>query len=290
MNVSQSAFVTREKITLKCVGIVTKPDSPEAAQFSKQLSCWLHDRDIATGINDIEEHMDLIIALGGDGTLLHIAELATKYSIPVLGVNFGSLGFLAEVNKDDTFESIEKIIAEETIIENRQMIRSRVLSKNSSSGYRFALNEVVITKNALDRLLHLSTKVNDQLLTDYRADGLIFSTPTGSTAYNLSAGGPLVYPGLATILVTPICPFMLSSRPLILPAEKLIKTKFKARDNKEAAQVLVDGQSLWKMHNGDELEIETAGHALKLIVSDSHNYFSILRNKLHWGVEDKRDK
>ena len=282
-------FVTKEKISISTVSIITKPDSKESEQFALQVEQWLEQKEISVLSNRIEQKIDLLIVLGGDGTLLHIAELAAKFSIPVLGINLGSLGFLTELSKSDTFKTLEQIIHSEVKIENRMMIKARVVSDNSDTGYRFALNEVVITKNALDRILNLSTGVDGLLLTEYRADGLIFSTPTGSTAYNLSAGGPLVYPGLKTILVTPICPFMLSSRPMILPIDKTISTSFRARSNGETAQVIVDGQRLWKMHNEDKLEIYPAGQPLKLIVSDNHDYFSILRKKLHWGVERKNN-
>jgi len=282
-------FVTKEKISISTVSIITKPDSKESEQFALQVEQWLEQKGISVLSNRIEQKIDLLIVLGGDGTLLHIAELAAKFSIPVLGINLGSLGFLTELSKSDTFKTLEQIIHSEVKIENRMMIKARVVSDNSDTGYRFALNEVVITKNALDRILNLSTRVDGLLLTEYRADGLIFSTPTGSTAYNLSAGGPLVYPGLKTILVTPICPFMLSSRPMILPIDKTISTNFRARSNGETAQVIVDGQRLWKMHNEDKLEIYPAGQPLKLIVSDNHDYFSILRKKLHWGVERKNN-
>ena len=282
-------FVTKEKISISTVSIITKPDSKESEQFALQVEQWLEQKGISVLSNRIEQKIDLLIVLGGDGTLLHIAELAAKFSIPVLGINLGSLGFLTELSKSDTFKTLEQIIHSEVKIENRMMIKARVVSDNSDTGYRFALNEVVIAKNALDRILNLSTGVDGLLLTEYRADGLIFSTPTGSTAYNLSAGGPLVYPGLKTILVTPICPFMLSSRPMILPIDKTISTSFRARSNGETAQVIVDGQRLWKMHNEDKLEIYPAGQPLKLIVSDNHDYFSILRKKLHWGVERKNN-
>ena len=283
MAVAQNSFVTNEQLDLQHVGIITKPDSTEATNFAGEIATWLKKRQCKVTFNEIDKDISMLIVLGGDGTILHIAEQAAHYSIPILGINLGSLGFLTELKKQDTFKKLESIVTSSVTIENRMMLRARILTKNGSCEYRFALNEVVITKNAMDRLLHLSTEVEGNLLANYKADGLIFSTPTGSTAYNLSAGGPLIYPGLSTILVTPICPFMLSSRPVILPANNVIKTTFNARENHETAQVIVDGQRLWKMKNKDVIEIEPASHSLKLIVSENHDYFSILRNKLHWG-------
>ena len=283
MAYAKHPFITHEQLDLQNVGIITKPDSREATSFASEIATWLGKRKCTVTFNEIDKDISMLIVLGGDGTILHIAEQAAEYSIPILGINLGSLGFLTELQKEDTFKTLEGILCSSVIIENRMMIRARILTQNDACEYRFALNEVVITKNALDRLLHLSTEVGGNLLANYKADGLIFSTPTGSTAYNLSAGGPLVSPGLSTILVTPICPFMLSSRPMILPAHNVIQTTFKARESHETAQVIVDGERLWKMQDTDVLEIEPASHPLKLIVSENHDYFSILRNKLHWG-------
>ncbi|MGL1932885.1 MAG: NAD(+)/NADH kinase [Desulfotalea sp.] len=276
----------KKKINLSNIGIITKKCSPTTDIFAGEVQKWCINNGIKTSLNKIKDNQDLLVVLGGDGTLLHIAERAAQKGIPVLGVNLGSLGFLTELQKEDTISTLEKINHQEIRIETRLMLKSRIIRDNSKSEYRLALNEVVISKNALDRVLYLKTSVNGELLTEYRADGLIFSTSTGSTAYNLSAGGPLVYPSLETILVTPICPFMLSSRPVILPADKIIETTFDPRDTKDNALVIIDGQRLWRMTERDTLEIERADHGLKLLTSEKYNYFSILREKLHWG-DDK---
>lgn len=286
MSVLENPFLKKKKITVTRVGIVTKHDSIETIAFANEIMEWLQKRKITSVLNEIDARMDLIIVLGGDGTLLRHAEKAARHSIPIIGVNLGTLGFLTEISKQDTFTSLESIINKDVCIEHRLMVRARMVHGTEAEDFRFALNEVVITKNALDRILQLTTTVDGQLLGNHKADGLIFSTPTGATAYNLSAGGPLVYPSLATILVTPICPFMLSSRPIILPATKTITTVFHARDNQERAQVLVDGGTLWEMKDQDKLEIETAGHSLQLIVSENYNYFSVLRKKLYWGSQN----
>ena len=148
------------------------------------------------------------------------------------------------------------------------------------------LNDVVINKNSQDRILHLSAYANDVFITTYKADGLIFSTPTGSTAYNLSAGGPLVYPGLESILVTPICPFMLGSRPILLPSKMTISTALDREDHNDQVTILIDGQDCAVMKKGDQLVISMAEHPLRLIVPPHRDYFSILRNKLHWGIQN----
>ncbi len=280
---SHQPFKTETRLALHRVGIITKKNDTPARDYALTLTTWLEKKQISVTVNQITPVLDLIIVLGGDGTLLHIAEQAARYSIPVLGINLGHLGFLTELTENETVDALEHILCHTVIIENRLMLKSRLIRNDVAEKYRFALNEVVVNKQVNDRLLNLSATADGDYIATYRADGLIFSSPTGSTAYNLSAGGPLVHPELATILVTPICPFMLGSRPIILPASKVIRTRFDARNDGENAQVIIDGQPVWAMKNNDILEIETAEHPLKLIVSSERNYFTILRNKLNWG-------
>jgi NAD+ kinase len=287
MTYTLTPFRTTRTLNIRKVGLITKKDDHRPDQYAAKLAHWLQERGVRVVLNDIDADLDIIVVLGGDGTLLHIAETAARYSIPVLGINMGNLGFLTELTESETFLALEKILAGEVTIENRLMLRARLLSENHQTAYRYALNDVVIAKNVLDRLLSLRTVTDGQYITTYRADGLIFSSPTGSTAYNLSAGGPLVYPGLATITVTPICQFMLSSRPIIFPADKRIKTRYEAGNKSERAQVIIDGQPFWEMKKNDELEIQTAKHFLQLVVSSTRDYFTILRNKLHWGSQEK---
>ncbi len=287
MSHSPPPFKTSVKLELRNAGIITKKDAPPVKAYAATLTDWLQSRKINVVINDISPDLDIIIVLGGDGTLLHIAEQAARYSIPVLGINLGNLGFLTELTENETFSTLEYILNNQVTIENRLMLKARVVRDTEPCNYRYALNDIVINKNAVDRLLNLSTTADEKYITTYKADGLIFSSPTGSTAYSLSAGGPLVHPGLATILVTPICPFMLSSRPIILPADKILRTRLDTRDKGENAQVIIDGQPVWVMKKDDFLEIESAEHSLQLIVSSTRDYFTILRNKLHWGFQEK---
>jgi NAD+ kinase len=288
MTHNSTPFRSEISLTIQDIAIITKIDDARSDLYAETLSSWLQQRNIKVSLNKIVPDLDMIIVLGGDGTLLHIAEKAARHAIPVLGINLGNLGFLTELTESETFQALERILTGELTVENRLMLKTRLVSNAQSTDYRYALNDVVITKNVFDRLLRLSTKVDEEYITTYKADGLIFSSPTGSTAYNLSAGGPLVYPGLSTITVTPICPFMLSSRPIILPAEKRITTRYDAGNDTERAQIIIDGQAFWEMKDHDELEIETAEHFLQLIVSSTRDYFTILRNKLHWGVSGEK--
>jgi len=282
-------FRSRKKFSLRHVGIVCKKDDSPADDLAKAISSKLQKLQITVSIDTIQEDQDLLIVLGGDGTLLHVADQAAHLSIPVLGINLGNLGFLTERTEQEALTAVDELLEEEVIIENRMMLKATLTEPGKPANSRYALNEVVVTKAALDPILQLSTHADQEYINTYKADGLIFSTPTGSTAYNLSAGGPLVYPGLASILVTPICPFMLSSRPVLLPAESRLQTRFNGR-HKQTAHVIVDGQAAWDMQEKACLIIETAKQPLHLIVSPHRDYFAILRNKLHWGIGSKIGK
>jgi NAD+ kinase len=283
MNQDSNQLFIRSDFKVNKAGVITKIDDPGAVRYGQTLIKWLEERNITTELNRIEPGLDILIILGGDGTLLHVAEKAAHYSIPVIGINLGNLGFLTELTKDESKAALEEILSGSVTMEKRQMLKARRIRDEIKSNYIFALNDVVINKHTLDQLLLLSTSANGNHITTYKADGLIFSTPTGSTAYNLSAGGPLVHPGLATILVTPICPFMLSSRPIILPPDRIITSQFLAGQHDRSAQIIIDGQVSWDMLPGDILEIQTAENPLKLISSKNRDYFEILRSKLQWG-------
>lgn len=283
-------FHTVPKLTVRQAGIIIKPKDREATEYAERLRDWLGQRGIWTEFDVISPDLDILIVLGGDGTLLHIAERAALHAIPVAGINLGYLGFLTEFTATEAEKALESILTGPVTIENRQMLQARLIRNGSTNGSRYALNDVVINKNAEDRLLNLATRANNETITTYKADGLVFSSPTGSTAYNLSAGGPLVHPGLAAILVTPICPFMLGSRPIILPSDRIITTGFDSRSNAGRAQIIIDGQPAWDMQQDDILEVKAATCPLQLITSTKRDYFSILRTKLHWGFQGNPDR
>jgi len=282
MSPLSEAFRTSLNFSLKHAGIVSKRGYAPAAELAADISKRLKQQGIEVSTGTVNEDLDVLIVLGGDGTLLHVADQAARYSIPVLGINMGNLGFLTERTEQEATAAVDELITETVTIENRMMLKVSLAGKGKTSKSRYALNEAVISKGTIDQLLQLATRADDEYITTYKADGLIFSTPTGSTAYNLSAGGPLVYPGLASILVTPICPFMLSSRPVLLPANSRLRTSLESGSNHKA-HIIVDGQPAWDMDGEDTLEIEAAKHPLRLIISPHRDYFAILRNKLHWG-------
>ncbi|MGV1098690.1 NAD(+)/NADH kinase [Thiovibrio sp. JS02] len=266
---------------IRKVGIVCRKNSPTALQMSRELTDWLAEREISAEVDLIVPDMDLLIILGGDGTLLHVADQASHLQIPVVGVNLGDLGFLTEIAVDERHEVLERILAGQVVIEERMMLKTRLRRSGEALPWQYALNDVVISKGSVDQLVQLSTWADQEYITTYRADGLIFSTPTGSTAYNLSAGGPIVNPALHSILVTPICPFMLESRPVLLPAQACLATRLAGQAHE--VKVIVDGQLAWEMSVGEILEVEVAEKNLRLICSPQKDYFEILRNKLNWG-------
>ena len=266
---------------IRKVGIICKKDSSAALGMSRELLPWLAERGIVAEIDIIADDMDLLIILGGDGTLLHVAEQASRLQVPVVGVNLGDLGFLTEVAVSERYEVLEGIFAGEMVIEERLMLKARLQQGAEAADWRYALNDVVVSKGSADRLAQLSTWADQEYITTYRADGLIFSTPTGSTAYNLSAGGPIVSPALQSILVTPICPFMMESRPVLLPATVCLTTRLAGQAS--GVKVIVDGQPAWEMSANDTLEVVASERLLRLICSPQKDYFEILRNKLNWG-------
>ena len=229
----------------------------------------------------IPDSVDLVVVLGGDGTLLGAARKVGRYGLPILGVNLGGLGFLTEIPLEMLYKDIEKVITGQVAIEPRLMLRASVL-RNAEEKCRFSvLNDVVINKGALARIIDLRVSIDGHFLTTFRADGLIVSTPTGSTSYNLSAGGPILYPDLEALILTPICPFTLTQRPIILPDTSVIEVQM-GKHNEEVT-LTFDGQVGFDLMAHDKVIISKSEKKLKLIKSPDQDYYDILRTKLKWG-------
>lgn len=264
------------------VGVILRKGSDEPKAIAVELRDWFAERSIETVIDSVQPDLDLLVILGGDGTLLHVADQASQFAIPVVGINLGDLGFLTEVAKEERYQALSAILEGVFTIEKRMMLKVRLCRSHDATDWQYALNDVVISKGNLDSLLQLSTWADHEYITTYRADGLIFSTPTGATAYNLSAGGPIVHPSLYSILVTPICPFMLDSRPVLLaPQTKLTSRLITEKDTD--VKVIIDGMIVWDMKGDQALEVMASDRSLQLIGSPQKGYFEILRNKLGWG-------
>ena len=269
---------------VRCVGVITRPESPDVEQLGREVVAWFQQRSIAALLNEVLPEMDLVIVLGGDGTLLHVAEKASAYQLPVLGVNLGYLGFLTEVAADEMYQAFDTLLSDDPVrMETRIMLSAAYVNGATveKSDSVHALNEVVIVKKSTEAMIRLRCWVEKEYVTTYRADGLIMATPTGSTAYNLSAGGPVVHAELDAFLVTPICPFMLESRPVLLDSRNKITTQLLAPAGQ--VKVIIDGGLQWTITENDYLIVKKATYPLLLVSSPWKSYFNILRTKLNWG-------
>lgn len=274
-------------MTMQLVGIITKLDSPRVSRLGEEVADWFRERRVEAKIDVIEPEMDLLVILGGDGTLLHVADRASRHDIPVIGINLGNLGFLTEVAEGEMYHALDEVLSGRGCIEKRMMLKVQLFGDDGprADGELFALNEVAILKGNVEKVIRLCSWADEEYITTYKADGLIISTPTGSTAYNLSAGGPVVHAELNALLVTPICPFMLESRPVLLSPRTRITTQL--ADPATDVKVMVDGSFSWEMRENDCLVVEAAAKPLKLYSSPHKGYFTILRNKLNWGGRDQ---
>ncbi|MBI5025256.1 MAG: NAD(+)/NADH kinase [Nitrospirae bacterium] len=280
---------------MKKIALICKAGRPEAIEVVKALLPWLRERGIeafvdlesATDLNikgyprpEIPSLVDVIIVLGGDGTLLSVARLVGDRGVPILGVNLGGLGFITEVTISEIYESIEKIVSNQCPSEERVMLTARIHRHRESIAEYSVLNDVVINKGALARMIELDTYINHRYVTSFRADGLIVSTPTGSTAYSLSAGGPILYPTLESFVMTPICPHTLTNRPIVLPDSFVVEAVIKAGED---VFLTLDGQVGFSLKVGDTVEVKKARFKTKLLLPSSRDYFQVLRAKLKWG-------
>ena len=228
--------------------------------------------------------VDIVLVLGGDGTLIGMADSIAEAdaATPILGVNFGSLGFLTEVTLPELYRSLEHALNGRAYIEERMMLRTTTSSGNDVLNRSIALNDAVVTKTARSRMIDLSVYVGNEFVTRVKADGLIIATPTGSTAYNLSAGGPIVQPDVDAMVITPIAPHTLTNRPIVIPGDSTVRVQ----PNIEARDEIVftlDGQSTFPIHAGDEITVSRASRRLRLIRPSTRSYFEVLRTKLKWG-------
>lgn len=225
-----------------------------------------------------ERNVDCVIVLGGDGTFLRAARLVAPYGIPILGINLGTLGFLTEIEVAETEAALERLISGQYFLEDRMMLEASVIRGKEVVSTYFGLNDVVINKGPLARLNTLDIFVDEEYVTSYMADGIIIASPTGSTAYSLSAGGPIVYPEVDVTILTPICPHTLHSRPMVIPSHKTVRV-FIIQQQSDS-NLTIDGQRCFELLNGDEIIIRKTHFYAKLVRLKGHNFFNILREKL----------
>ena len=282
---------------MRTVGIIIKRNNTKALEVGIKLVSWLHERGIETvfshelaqGIPDsqatekteIPRHADVIVVLGGDGTLLSVARLVNNHEVPILGVNLGSLGFLTAISLNELYTVMADILENRFNVSKRMMLSARVYRRQEIITTYSVLNDLVINKGALARIIEMETTIDQGYLTTFKADGLIISTPTGSTGYSLSAGGPIVYPTLDSIIVSPICPHMLTNRPLLVPPAARIETVLTSEGGD--VSLTLDGQIGFSLQQYDRISVTKADYSIKLITSPTKTYFEVLRTKLKWG-------
>lgn len=236
---------------------------------------------------ELAANVDLFIAVGGDGTMLYAARLASELEIPLLGVNRGRLGFLADVTPDEMLASVDHILDGDYSRESRLQLQASLLRDDGSQSFGVALNDVVLQRSETGRMVDFETRVGDHYVNTHAGDGLIVATPTGSTAYALSCGGPILEPQLDAIAIVPICPHTLTDRPIAIPANQGIEVRLLYRDDTRAA-ITVDGHSLGEIRPEDRLLIAAADHRITLIHPPAYDFYGILRSKLFWGRDNRK--
>ena len=280
---------------MKRIGIIAKEGEPEAIRairdmmlmFKGRKCSFVVEKDVAAVLKIkgyprkmIPSRSDIIMVFGGDGTLLSVARLVGNSGVPILGINLGGLGFITELNRDEVRSSIDMVFAENCSFEERIMLLADVYHGGKKINQHNALNDIVLNKSALSRMFELDIHINKQFVTSFRADGLIVSTPTGSTGHSLSAGGPILYPTLESFVMTPICPHTLTSRPIVLPDTFELEATITSGED---IHLTLDGQVGFPLKVKDKVRIKKADYKTRFLVLYSRDYFKLLRTKLKWG-------
>jgi len=279
------------------VAVLAKPGTHEAQRIASELGPWLRARGVearfdahtarALGLKDgirantLPAGTDLVIVTGGDGTILSAARHAAPRGIPILGVNLGSLGFMTELQPEELYSALERILRGAYEIEERETLRVRLRRGRKILGEYALLNDAVVTKTALSRMLVIELRIDAELVATYTSDGLIISTPTGSTAYNLSAGGPILDPRMSAFVIAPICPHAMSYRPLVVPGT--VRIEVTLRSLTEVAYLTLDGQVGFPMKRSDAIVVDRHPRSVRLVRVARRGFFEILQRKLHWG-------
>ena len=282
---------------MKRIGILIKPDFPEANALLADLIPWLRARNkdplldpptaallgepTACSTTDMAALADMLLVLGGDGTMLAAARLVEGRPTPILGVNVGGLGFLTEVARGELYGALEQVFAQAFTEEERLMLRSRLLRSGEPVAVASVLNDVVLSKGASAHMIRLEIAINREFVTSLRGDGLIISTPTGSTAYSLSSGGPILNPSVHALILTPISPHTLTNRPIVIPQDVLVEVVMVSRQ--DGAMVTFDGQVGMALRHRDLVEIRASEHKTRLVRLPERSYYEMLRKKLKWG-------
>ncbi len=280
------------------VGIISKPRKAEVREVVEPLLDWLRKRSIEVFIdketgsileahdksltrNEMPSRVDLLVVLGGDGTLLAAARVLNRKAVPILAVNLGGLGFLTVITREELYPTLELVLAGKHRSDQRVQLQGELIRADEVIANFLALNDVVVNKGAISRILDFDVRVDGQFISTYKSDGLIVSTPTGSTAYSLAAGGPIVAPAVASFLITPICAHTLTQRALVLPDSAVIEIFIKSQ--REAAYLTVDGQMGLTAHSEDIVRVKKSATTVEIVQPPTRDYFEVLREKLKWG-------
>lgn len=279
------------------IGIIGKKNKEQVYNLASSLNSWLLEKDVDVFVeeslgkkinientvpeNELPACVDVVVVLGGDGTFLGVSRLVHEHNIPIVGVNLGALGFLAEFTREEVYDIMDLIIRGDYEVEEREMILATVFKNGKELDDYIVLNDLVINNGPVSRIVDLAIYIDGARVTTLKADGIILSTPTGSTAYSLSAGGPIVYPTLPVILITPICPHLLTNRPLVVSSNSEIRVK--VLTDTQNTYLTADGQIGVTINVGDEVILKKAESRVKLVKSPFRDYFSILKSKLMWG-------
>jgi len=288
---NKEADVQRKSI--KKVGVILRPSTPELKESYFELEKIFNSHSIDVTIESISGGMigvmgmefdvlcqtsDILVTLGGDGTLISVVRRSFKYNIPILGVYAGNLGFLADINIDELDSFVPKLVQGDYRMDERSILEARFI-QNATDITTYAFNDIVLTRHSVLNMINIETLVDSKAFNTYYGDGVIVSTPTGSTAYNLSAGGPVLFPLTNVFSLTPICPHSLTQRPVVLPGEFSIEMKAP----QDKALVIIDGQDKHELEQNDSIHIRLATNRVKLIHREEFNYFDVLKEKLNWG-------
>lgn len=284
---------------IRKIGIVSKPEREDLPAIVKELANWLEHKGVEFGPDrvtaaylgreggfpreEMPDGFDLVIVLGGDGTLLSAARAVGARETPLLAVNLGGLGFMMTTRPDELFDELGRVLEGNFSIQSRRVLEAEVVREGEALQNYFALNDVVVNKLAIARLLHLDAFVDGEFVCRYRADGLIISTPTGSTAYSLAAGGPIMFPSVQAICLSPICPHTLTNRPVVVPETSRVEVVIQEGDPDGSMFLTVDGQVGIDLQSQDRVLTHCAAHRVRIIQPRRLSFFEVLRTKMNWG-------
>jgi len=266
--------------------IVGKPDEPRVTEPTEQLRAHLTEAGVNLLAREEVASADLVIAIGGDGTMLYASRLARESGTPILGINRGRLGFLADVTPEEMLTSVDHVLQGNYSTDSRLLLEARMLGSNGNQEVAYALNDIVLQRRETGRMVDFETRIAGQYVNTHSGDGLVIATPTGSTAYALSCGGPIIEPQLDAVVVVPICPHTLTDRPIVISASQSVEVSLLQRDDTRA-EITVDGYSMSDILPGDKLQVSAANNRVTLVHPPGYDFYGVLRSKLFWGRDSR---